>query len=149
MGKKAIGIDIGGTGIKGAIVDLKEGRLASERVRYGTPEGGRPKDIADVVAQVIKDLGGASNLEVGICFPAVVQHGHTMSAANISDEWIGLDADSLFEKRLGRHVHVINDADAAGVAEVKSASRRAETCGCSGPLTDSLRPAANSRSKAK
>jgi polyphosphate glucokinase len=56
VGKKAIGIDIGGTGIKGAIVDLKEGRLASERVRYATPEGGTPKDIADVVAQVIKDL---------------------------------------------------------------------------------------------
>jgi polyphosphate glucokinase len=124
VGKKAIGIDIGGTGIKGAIVDLKEGRLASERVRYATPVGGTPKDIADVVAQVIKDLGGPSSLEVGICFPAVVKHGFTMSAANISDEWIGLDADSLFEKRLGRHVHVINDADAAGVAEVRFGAAR-------------------------
>ena len=124
MAKKAIGIDIGGTGIKGAIVDVKEGRLIGERIRYETPEGGKPKDIADAVAKMISELGGSKTLQVGICFPAVVKHGKTMSAANISDDWIGLDADALFTKRLGRHVHVLNDADAAGVAEAKFGAAR-------------------------
>lgn len=120
MAKKAIGIDIGGTGIKGAIVDVKNGLLVGERVRYETPDGGLPKDIAVVVAKIVRDLKPSrATLPVGVCFPAVVQHGRTMSAANVSDEWIGLDADGLFESTLRRHVHVINDADAAGVAEVK------------------------------
>jgi polyphosphate glucokinase len=120
MAKKAIGIDIGGTGIKGAIVDVKNGTLVSERVRYETPEGGHPQDIAMVVAKLVRDLKPSRvTLPVGVCFPAVVQHGRTMSAANVSKEWIGLDADGLFETTLQRHVHVLNDADAAGVAEMK------------------------------
>jgi polyphosphate glucokinase len=119
MAKRAIGIDIGGTGIKGAVADVKEGKLVSERIRVETPEGGRPKDIAAAVASLIDDLGQSKSLEVGICFPAVVQHGVTKSAANISEQWIDLDADALFTKTLGRHVHVLNDADAAGVAEAK------------------------------
>ena len=120
MAKKAIGIDIGGTGIKGAIVDVKNGVLIGERVRYETPEGGHPQDIAVVVAKIVRDLKPSrATLPVGVCFPAVVQHGRTMSAANVSKEWIGLDADGLFESTLQRHVHVLNDADAAGVAEIK------------------------------
>ena len=119
MAKHAIGIDIGGTGIKGALVDVKKGILLSDRVRFDTPTGGRPDDIANVVAALISQIDGArDSMPVGICFPAVVQHGRTMSAANISKEWIGFDADGLFERKLGRHVHVVNDADAAGVAEV-------------------------------
>jgi len=124
MGKRAIGIDIGGTGIKGAMADAKSGRIIGERLRVETPAGGRPKNVADTVAKIVKQLGGPSYVEVGICFPAVVQHGVTKSAANISDEWIGLDAEGLFEKKLGRHVHVLNDADAAGVAEVKYGAAR-------------------------
>jgi polyphosphate glucokinase len=120
MAKKAIGIDIGGTGIKGAIVDVKNGVLIGERVRYETPAGGHPNDIAVVVAKIVRDLKPSrATLPVGVCFPAVVQHGRTMSAANVSKEWIGLDADGLFENALQRHVHVLNDADAAGVAEMK------------------------------
>lgn len=120
MAKKAIGIDIGGTGIKGAIVDVKNGVLIGDRVRYETPEGGHPQDIAVVVAKIVGDLKPSrATLPVGVCFPAVVQHGRTMSAANVSKEWIGLDADGLFETTLQRHVHVLNDADAAGVAEMK------------------------------
>ena len=128
MSRKAIGIDIGGTGIKAAVVDIKTGELVGERVRVETPDGGRPNDIADVVAKVISQLSRQRpSMAVGICFPAVVQHGRTMSAANISKEWIGLDADSLFSKRLGRSVHVLNDADAAGVAEVRfGAAKRAK-----------------------
>lgn len=120
MARKAIGIDIGGTGIKGGLVDVKKGVLVGDRVRYETPAGGRPEDIARVVKQLIQELAGTKhNTPVGICFPAVVVHGTTLSAANVSKEWIGLNAASLFSESLGRHVHVVNDADAAGIAEVK------------------------------
>lgn len=120
MAKRAIGIDIGGTGIKGALVNVKDGSLIGERVRFATPEGGKPADIAAVVKKIVEQLHpGRLSVPVGICFPAVVKHGRTMSAANISKDWIGLDAETLFEETLGKHVHMINDADAAGVAEVK------------------------------
>jgi polyphosphate glucokinase len=120
MSKKAVGIDIGGTGIKGALVDVRKGTLVSERLRVETPAGGKPHDIARVVAELISRLPGVKDTTpVGICFPAVVRHGRTMSAANVSQEWIGLEAEYLFEKSLGRDVHILNDADAAGAAEVK------------------------------
>ena len=120
MAKVAIGIDIGGTGIKGALVDVKNGELVGERLRVDTPAGGRPNDIALVVKELIASLDPASkSVAIGICFPAVVQHGVTKSAANVSKEWIGLDADKLFTKLIGKPVHLINDADAAGVAEMK------------------------------
>jgi polyphosphate glucokinase len=119
VAKRAIGIDIGGTGIKAALVNTREGELESDRLRVETPEGGRPEDIAVAVRDLMEQLDTKSNVAVGICFPAVVSHGFTQSAANVSDEWIGLNADSLFTAYLDRHVHVINDADAAGVAEMK------------------------------
>lgn len=120
MTKRAIGIDIGGTGIKGALVDLGTGELIGKRLRYETPAGGHPADIAEVISLIVKDLKvNVRHIPVGICFPAVVRHGITLSAANVSDEWIGFDAEALFSKTLGRTVHVINDADAAGVAEMK------------------------------
>ena len=119
MAKHAIGIDIGGTGIKAAVADVKSGKLLSDRLRVETPKGGKPKDVAQAVLELVKQLDNGHDLEVGICFPAVVQHGITKSAANISSEWINLDAQSLFARKLRRHIHVINDADAAGVAEVK------------------------------
>ncbi|MBJ7281079.1 MAG: ROK family protein [Rhodoluna sp.] len=119
MSKKAIGIDIGGTGIKGAVVDTKHGTLLSERLRFETPAGGTPKAIAKALKDLIAQLPGAQGLPVGICFPAVVKSGRTMSAANVSKEWIGFNADTFFENELAREVHVLNDADAAGIAEVR------------------------------
>jgi len=119
MARRAIGIDIGGTGIKGALVDVKSGTLLSERLRYETPEGGTPKAIANTLKDLISNLPKADGLPVGICFPAVVKAGVTKSAANVSKDWIDLDADRLFEKELKRTVHVLNDADAAGLAEAK------------------------------
>ncbi len=125
MGKRAIGIDIGGTGIKAAIVDIKRGELVSERIRVETPAGGEPEDIAEACKSIIQSLGVSHrNYPVGICFPAVVKHGFTQSAANVSKRWIGLNADELFDKTLNRHTHVINDADAAGLAEVKFGAGR-------------------------
>ncbi len=124
MAKKVIGIDVGGTGIKAAIVDTKSGELLSERLRVETPEGGRAEDIAMVTRDLVDRLGAKSTLAAGVCFPAVVRHGYTQSAANVSEEWIGLNAHSLFEAYLNRHVHVINDADAAGAAEMKFGAGR-------------------------
>ncbi len=120
MSTHAIGIDIGGTGIKGAIVDLEAGTLVTERFKVPTPDGGKPDDIIAEVVKMIAGMGSAADgLTVGICFPAVVIHGRTMSAANVSKKWIGLEAEKLFEKGLGRDITFVNDADAAGVAEVR------------------------------
>jgi len=116
----ALGIDIGGTGIKGALVDVESGELVSERIKLATPEGGEPEAIAATVVELITALGPeAAGVPVGVCFPAVVRHGTTMSAANVSQKWIGLEAESFFEKHLGRDIVFVNDADAAGVAEAR------------------------------
>lgn len=118
----AIGIDIGGTGIKGAVVDLATGQLVTERFKVRTPEGGRPRDILQATEELlagIADEADGTKLPLGLCFPAIVKHGRTLSAANISDEWIGLPAEKLFEQALGREIHFINDADAAGIAELR------------------------------
>jgi len=117
-GNLAIGVDIGGTGIKGALVDVHEGELVSERLKVLTPEGGEPEAIvAEVTAMVDRFGDSARTIPVGVCFPAVVSGGRTMSAANVSKRWIGLEAEHLFEAALGRDIHFVNDADAAGVAE--------------------------------
>lgn len=118
MAHKAVGIDIGGTGIKGAVVDVSNGKLLSDRVKIPTPEGGEPDAIVETVQQIIKKLGGIDKKEpVGVCFPAVVVKGTTLSAANVSKSWIGLEAEKLFEKSLGCDIRFVNDADAAGYAE--------------------------------
>lgn len=120
MTTTAVGIDIGGTGIKGAVVDTKSGELVVDRVKLLTPQGGEPDAIVEVVTQLIDRLGGVDKkTPVGVCFPAAVVDGVTMSAANVSQKWIGLEAEKLFEKALGRDIHFINDADAAGYAEAK------------------------------
>ncbi|SFR78138.1 Polyphosphate glucokinase [Agromyces sp. CF514] len=120
--KHAIGIDIGGTGIKGAVVDLATGALVTERRKVLTPDGGEPDGIIASTAELLEQVGGDFDLEglpLGVCFPAIVKRGHTLSAANISKKWIGLPAEELFEQALGRDIHFINDADAAGVAELR------------------------------
>ena len=126
--ERAIGIDIGGTGIKGAVVDLGTGELVTERVKIRTPEGGRPGDILAATAQLLAIIAGQghTSLPLGVCFPAIVRHGRTLSAANISDEWIGLEAEQLFERELGSPIHFINDADAAGYAESRFGAARGE-----------------------
>lgn len=119
MAKKAIGIDIGGTGIKGALVDCKTGELISGRVRRDTPAGGEPAAIVERVRELLESLRIDKKQALGICFPAVVRHGVTQSAANVSAEWVGLNAERIFTDALQRHVHILNDADAAGAAEMK------------------------------
>jgi polyphosphate glucokinase len=115
---QAIGIDIGGTGIKGGLVDLDTGELVSDRVKRPTPEGGEPDDVVKVVTSILAELSQAEDTApVGVCFPAVVRGGRTMSAANVSKKWIGLAAEQLFERSLGHDITFVNDADAAGYAE--------------------------------
>lgn len=113
---QAIGVDIGGTGVKAALVDAVTGERLSSRLKTPTPEGGEPEAIVEAVTGLVDQLGSRT-VPVGVTFPAVVRDGRTMSAANVSKRWIGLEAEKLFEDHLGRDITFVNDADAAGVAE--------------------------------
>jgi polyphosphate glucokinase len=112
------GIDFGGSGIKGAPVDLEQGDFAGERVRIDTPQPSTPDAVAEVFADLLARFP-ASDAPVGVTVPGVVVKGVVHSAANIDKQWIGEDADRLFTDKTGRDVHVVNDADAAGLAEVR------------------------------
>ncbi|GAB3130633.1 polyphosphate--glucose phosphotransferase [Glaciibacter psychrotolerans] len=116
----AIGIDIGGTGIKGAVVNVITGELLSDRVKLSTPKGGSPDDIIATTRQLLDTISqGQGSLPIGVCFPAVIKNGRTMSAANISRDWIGLEAEKRFEAAFHQPIHFVNDADAAGHAEAQ------------------------------
>lgn len=111
------GIDIGGSGIKGAPVDLARGRLAEDRVRIPTPQPSTPEAVADTVAQILDQFGWKGSF--GCTFPAVVQHGVTRTAANVDPSWGDCEAAAVLRKITGRDGLVVNDADAAGVAEAE------------------------------
>ena len=120
----AIGIDIGGTGIKGGIVDLKKGKLVGDRFRIDTPQPSTPEAVAAVVARIVAELSAredapSPDAPVGVTFPAIIHRGVALSAANVDKSWINTDADALFTATLGRPVQVMNDADAAGLAEAR------------------------------
>ena len=112
------GIDFGGTGIKGAPVDLETGDFAAERERVRTPEKSTPEAIAEIFVELLDKFPDCTGA-VGVTVPGVVRHGVVHSAANIDKSWIGTDADKVFTDATGRDVHVVNDADAAGLAEVR------------------------------
>jgi polyphosphate glucokinase len=112
------GIDFGGSGIKGAPVDLAEGDFAAERVRIDTPTPSTPTAVAQVFVELLGRFE-ESNSPVGVTVPGVVKRGVVHSAANIDKRWIDENADRLFTEATGRDVHVVNDADAAGLAEVR------------------------------
>jgi polyphosphate glucokinase len=119
-----IGIDIGGTGIKGGIVNLEKGKLVGDRFRIDTPQPATPEAVAKVVGAIVAELMNRPDAPhpdapVGVTFPAIIVHGVARSAANVDDSWIGTDVDGLLEKELGRDVQVMNDADAAGLAEAR------------------------------
>ena len=111
-----LGIDIGGSGIKGAPVDTDSGALFAPRYRLRTPKPARPRPVAKTVAEIVKHFDWQG--PVGCGFPAVVQRGVTLTAANVHDKWIGADAEALFAEQTGCRVRMINDADAAGMAEM-------------------------------
>jgi polyphosphate glucokinase len=115
----AFGIDIGGSGIKGAPVDLTTGKLAADRVRIPTPQPSTPDAVADTVRDLIDSFDIPKGTPVGVTFPAVIQHGVAKTAANVDPSWIGTDVDALLTERTGHEVFVVNDADAAGIAEME------------------------------
>ncbi len=111
-----LGIDIGGTGIKGAPVDLDKGILVAQRYRIATPKSATPEAVAGVVAEIVDHFSykGA----IGCTFPAVIHNGVARTAANVDDTWIGTNAEELFTRLIGSPVRLLNDADAAGMAEM-------------------------------
>ncbi len=109
-----LGIDVGGTGIKGAIVNIETGELVSEKHRIPTPKGAMPSDVAEEIAEMVNHFNWKG--KVGCGFPSIISHGKVMSASNIHKSWIGIQADDLFKQHTGLDFKIVNDADAAGLA---------------------------------
>jgi polyphosphate glucokinase len=118
----ALGIDVGGTGVKAAMVDLATAQLVTSRVREKTPQPSTPANvletIAVVVERVLAEHSPVSDLPIGCGLPGAIMHGVMKTAANVDAGWIDYDATTHISERLGRPVLVINDADAAGMAEL-------------------------------
>jgi polyphosphate glucokinase len=119
---EVLGIDVGGSGIKGAPVDTSSGSLLDERFRLKTPPRAKPDAVAQTVAGIVEHFGWKG--PVGCGFPAAIRRGTALTAANISRKWIGKDARRLFADAAGCPFHVLNDADAAGVAEMRLGAGR-------------------------
>jgi polyphosphate glucokinase len=119
---ESFGIDIGGSGMKAAPVDLATGTLTAERHKILTPRPATPEAMAPVVAELVRHFDWSG--PIGVTFPGVVRHGVVHSAANVDAAWLDTDADELFTKEVGTDVHVVNDADAAGLAEVRYGAGR-------------------------
>ncbi|MGH3274474.1 MAG: polyphosphate--glucose phosphotransferase [Streptosporangiaceae bacterium] len=114
---QVLGIDIGGTGIKGAPVDVATGKLAADRLKLATPRPATPNAVTTVVRKLVTAFSWAG--PVGVTFPGVVTSGTVRTAANMEPDWIGVDASEMFGQATGQPATVINDADAAGVAEMR------------------------------
>jgi polyphosphate glucokinase len=120
---QSFGVDIGGSGIKGCTVDLAEGRLVGERIRVDTPQPSTPEAVYEAVAGIVGGFGWTG--EVGVTFPGVMKKGVAHTAANVDKSWIGTDIDADLERRLpGGPVQTLNDADAAGLAEMRYGAGR-------------------------
>lgn len=111
-----LGVDIGGSGIKGAPVDIQKGDLVAERHRIPTPQPSVPGAVADVVAEIVAHFNWKGPL--GCTFPAVIKRGVAHSAANVDDTWIGTNGQALIAEKTGCPTILLNDADAAGIAEI-------------------------------
>ena len=121
--RRAFGIDVGGSGVKGAIVDLDTGQLISERFRLETPQPATPEAVTAAVAAVVRHFGWTGPL--GVTYPGVVVNGVVQTAANVDKSWIGANAAELMSTALGgQKVTVLNDADAAGLAEQRYGAGR-------------------------
>lgn len=119
---RGFGIDVGGSGIKGCDVDLDTGTLVGQRLRISTPEPSTPEAVAKVAAQIVDAFGWHGRL--GVTLPCVVKHGTVHTAANVDRGWIGTDAPTVLAKEIGEPVTVLNDADAAGIAEMRYGAGR-------------------------
>lgn len=119
-----LGIDIGGTGIKGGLVEVDDGQLIGERHRVRTPDPSLPEAVAQVVAEVVRQFDYRG--PIGCTFPSVIRHGVVQTAANVDKGWIGTDGETLLSVATGQPVLLINDADAAGIAEMRFGAGRGE-----------------------
>lgn len=124
MSDLAFGIDIGGSGIKGAPVDLTAGDYAKKRTRIPTPVPSTPQAVADVLTELVDSYDLPDDAPIGVAFPAPMQHGVVRSMANLDQSWTGVDLPALVRRTSGRHVVAVNDADAAGVGEVRYGAAR-------------------------
>lgn len=122
MAKDILGIDIGGSGIKGAPVNVQTGEFTAKRFRLPTPQPSTPTAVAGVVAKVAKHFKWQD--PIGCTFPAVVQNGIVKSAANVDDAWIDTPGQKLLQKQTGCPLILLNDADAAGIAEMELGAGR-------------------------
>jgi polyphosphate glucokinase len=120
--RKILGIDFGGSGIKGAPVDTKKGKLLEKRFRVPTPSPAMQNDVANVILQIVEHFRWEG--PIGLAFPTVVQNGIIKTAANIDKSWIGKNASVLIHEKTGLPTYVLNDADAAGMAEMKFGAGR-------------------------
>lgn len=111
-----LGIDVGGSGIKGAPVDVETGQLLEGRLRLKTPSGAEPEAVAEVVTKIIRHFDWQG--PIGCGFPAPIRHGTVKMAANVSPRWVGLNIEELFRQAAGHPCSVGNDADVAGLAEM-------------------------------
>ena len=109
-----LGVDIGGSGIKGAVVDTETGELVTERIRIPTPQPATPEAVAQTLKQLVDQIGFKGTIGCG--FPARVINGEVLTAANIDKSWISVKVEELFSKVVGQKVVVANDADVAGLA---------------------------------
>jgi polyphosphate glucokinase len=119
---RALGIDVGGTGIKAAVVDVASGQLVTKRIRARTPPRATPEALLGVVVDVVHRLEATGvltpDLPAGAGFPSVIRAGQALTATQLHRSWIGAPVQEMLEQRLGRPMVVLNDADAAGVGEM-------------------------------
>jgi polyphosphate glucokinase len=119
---QGFGVDIGGSGIKGCVVDLDRGELSGERLRIETPQPSKPAAVCEVVAEIVDRFGWRDR--IGVTFPGVMKHGVAFTAANVDKDWIGTNLASGLEGHIPGTVQTLNDADAAGLAEVRYGAGR-------------------------
>jgi len=129
MTQSFLGIDVGGSSMKAALVDVNDGLLVSELLSVPTPQPSTPEALVEVMRTIAKRLSAGTG-RVGVAFPTVIKHGKAYTAANIDSSWIGTDGATLAGRALGRAVLFLNDADAAGMAEMRWGAGR----GCSGTV---------------
>jgi polyphosphate glucokinase len=126
--RTAIGIDVGGSAVKGSAVDVDSGALLRERLKVKTPQPSKPEAVVDIIAGIVAEMAplAAPDAPVGVGIPSVVIDGVSLTAANIDASWVGFDLQSVLEKVLRRSVFVLNDADAAGIAEMRFGAGRGQ-----------------------
>ena len=122
VGVQGFGVDIGGSGIKGCLVDLDQGALIGERMRLETPQPSTPDAVYGAVAEIVNSFGWSGR--VGVTFPGVMKDGVAYTAANVDKSWIGTDVDAGLDRLIPGTVETLNDADAAGIAEMRFGAGR-------------------------